>query len=141
MRWRLEKKRVLQKQIVMERSVLQSRRSTMRVIMEFMSSSTKIFLGVAICLWLACGTAIASRTQLVFDYSTLPLVTPPYELFAAPASAMVALGGVLVCVGWMLFAGKQPVESSSIVENLFPSGALNFAITHPSFHFIPLRAN
>ncbi|MCU0707410.1 MAG: DUF2079 domain-containing protein [Pirellula sp.] len=80
-----------------------------------MSSSTKIFLGVAICLWLACGTAIASRTQLVFDYSTLPLVTPPYELFAAPASAMMALGGVLVCVGWMLFAGKQPVESSSIV--------------------------
>lgn len=58
-----------------------------------MNQIWKIGIVVA-CLFIGVTAAIlGSRMQLVFDYATLPLVPPAYELFAAPTPALWAIAG------------------------------------------------
>lgn len=59
--------------------------------MEFMNGWVKISFLVVLATWFATGAAIVSRLQLVFDYSTLPLVSPEYEIIAASSAALLAL--------------------------------------------------
>lgn len=94
--------------------------------MEFMKSWGKIFLALAIALWLATGCAIISRVQLVFDYSTLSLVPPEYEVIAGSASAIAALMVLIstLVVLWFFIANssdakaikKQSIRSSYLKE-------------------------
>jgi uncharacterized membrane protein len=84
-------------------SLLQSQEPPMRATMNFVKSRGKIFLGLAVVLWFATGAAIFSRVQLIFDYATLPLVPPEYEILACSTPALTALALLLVFVARPLF--------------------------------------
>ncbi len=92
--------------------------------MEFMKSWGKIFLVLAIVLWLATGCAIISRVQLVFDYSTLTLVPPEYEVIAGSASAIAALvlPMAILAVQWFSMptttSSKRLLEQTAALSNL-----------------------
>ncbi len=57
--------------------------------------------------WLATGSALSTRIQLVFDYSTLPTVTPELEILAASPGMLAVL--LLIGAGLVALAGfAQP---------------------------------
>jgi uncharacterized membrane protein len=100
----------------------------MRVTVEFMKSWEKIFLVLAIVFWLATGCAIISRVQLVFDYSTLTLVPPEYEVIAGSASAIAALLAPMAILALMCVLGRRTGDSKPLLEQpVSSSNAKNFA--------------
>jgi len=84
-------------------SLLQSPSRLIRATMIFMKSRAKIFQGFALGCWLATGMAIISRMQLVFDYATMSLAPPAYEILAGSSGAIAALSILGLAIARPLF--------------------------------------
>jgi uncharacterized membrane protein len=89
-------------------SLLQSPRRLMRATMIFMKSPSKFFLGFALGCWLATGMAIVSRMQLVFDYATMSLAPPAYEILAGSFGAIAAVAILGLAIAGPLFFESRP---------------------------------
>jgi uncharacterized membrane protein len=67
------------------------------------------------CLWLATGSALSTRMQLVFDYSTLPSVPAELEVLAVPPGIFCLL---LICALGLFGALYQATKNFGIASNL-----------------------
>jgi uncharacterized membrane protein len=113
--------------------------------MEIMNSLSRFFPLITLAvwsLWAASGAAILSRIQLVFDYSTLPLVPPEYEILAGSASALAALlvFAAIAILAWYRStdALRYPRSIACLLTAVMPLGLLllrgvGFAVPSPGW--------
>lgn len=87
--------------------------------MEFMNSWVKIFFGLALGAWFASGAIVASRMQLVFDYTTLPLVPPQFEWIAASAGAFSALAALALLMACGLLGSNRALSQTLVPTSKF----------------------
>ncbi len=74
-----------------------------------------VIAAIICCLWLATGSAISTRMQLVFDYSTLPSVPAELEVLAVPSGVFCLL---LICALGLFGALYQATINFGVSSNL-----------------------
>jgi len=83
---------------------------------EFLDRSLRAVIAAIIsCLWLATGSALSTRLQLVFNYSTLPSVPAELEVLAVAPGIFCLM---LLCAIGIFGAHQLPKTSASPNSNL-----------------------
>lgn len=73
------------------------------------------------CLWLATGSALSTRMQLVFNYSTLPSVPPELEVLAVPFGVFCLL---MICALGLFGALRLENANTRTTSNFALGSAL-----------------